>query len=662
MRFTARHLTKTPSSAAASATAGAVNSRSAPGTSPAQGKKAARRGSLLRLVALSALAGLLGSCGNGDAEPAEGEGTATDASQSPTQDGSEDESSDGDGTDEEGATDGSTAGDDPSGSEGPGESESESPEATDDAAGDDLLTEQGVTAAHPDAVAAGETVLEDGGNAVDAAIATALAVSVVEPYASGLGGGGSAVIAGGDVDDPEFYDYREEVAGDGEIPDSGIGVPGFVAGLGELHQAHGSMEWAELVEPARALASDGIEVTEFLHTRMTEDLGPDAIEDEDAFAPGGNPLEVGDTLVQEDLASTLSTLADDGPESFYTGEVAADLADVDGLDEQTLADYDVREGEPVRGAFGEYEVLSAAPALPGAALIQMLQDAESAGIADTEPDSAEYVQTLSESWLDAEETAQTDLGDPEFVDVPLSEIIGSSTRSSSTQSSSTQSNSPQGSPIQSIPDQDTSEQAAAPTPSSDDTDPTVPDAPNTTHISTVDSSGRAVSMTNTLTNFWGSGDTLGGFFLNNQLSRFDSIDSPANEPEPGKRSVTWSTPSMVLDDEERPVLAIGTPGGHQILNVLGSVLTQWGLQDASLEESITSLRFRLDGETDTLFIEEEPSGELAAGIADAGWSTEVWPRDVAAFGSVQALEIDYENGTVDGAEDPRREGTFSITE
>lgn len=659
MRFTARHLTKTPSSAAASATAGAVNSRSAPGTATAQGKKAVRRGSLLRLVALSALAGLLGSCANGDAEPAEGEGTATDASQSPTQDGSDGEGSDGEGfddegTDEDGATDGGTAGDDPNGSESP--DESESPEATDDA-GEDLLTEQGVTAAHPDAVAAGETVLEDGGNAVDAAIATALAVSVVEPYASGLGGGGSAVIAGGDLDDPEFYDYREEVARDGEIPDSGIGVPGFVAGLGELHQAHGSMEWAELVEPARVLASDGVEVTEFLHTRMTEDLGPDAVEDEDEFAPGGNPLEVGDTLVQEDLATTLSTLADDGPDSFYTGEVAADLADVDGLDEQTLADYDVREGEPVRGAFGEYEVLSAAPALPGAALIQMLQDAESAGIADTEPDSAEYVQTLSESWLDAEETAQTDLGDPEFVDVPLSEIIGSSTRSSSTQSSSTQSNSTQG-----IPDPDAPEQAAAPTPSSDDTDPTIPDAPNTTHISTVDSSGRAVSMTNTLTNFWGSGDTLGGFFLNNQLSRFDSIDSPANEPEPGKRSVTWSTPSMVLDDEERPVLAIGTPGGHQILNVLGSVLTQWGLQGASLEEAIASLRFRLDGETDTLFIEEEPSGELAAGIADAGWSTEVWPRDVAAFGSVQALEIDYENGTVDGAEDPRREGTFSITE
>lgn len=653
MRFTARHLAVTPSSAAAAVTARASDSRSVPGTSVRRGTRGGRRRPLLRLAALSALAGLLGSCANGDSEPAQDEDTATEASQSPAEQGTDEDGADGEGTDEEGATDGGADGgtddDDPGGSEEP--DESESPEATEDA-DDDLLTEQGVTAAHPDAVAAGEEVLEDGGNAVDAAIATALAVSVVEPYASGLGGGGSAVIAGGDVEDPQFYDYREEVAGDGEIPDSGTGVPGFAAGLGELHEAHGSMEWAELVEPARTLASDGVEVTEFLHTRMTEDLGPDAIGDEDEFAPGGNPLDVGDTLVQEDLATTLSTLADEGPESFYTGEVAADLADVDGLDEQTLADYEVRQDEPVRGAFGEHEVLSAAPALPGAALIQMLQDAESAGIAETEPDSPEYVQTLSESWLDAEETAQTELGDPEFVDVPLNDIIGSSTQGSSTQAD----------PARGTPTHGAPAQASIPDASPDDGDTALPDAPNTTHISTVDSSGRAVSMTNTLTNFWGSGDTLGGFFLNNQLSRFDSIDSSANEPEPGKRSVTWSTPSMVLDDEERPVLAIGTPGGHQILNVLGSVLIRWELQGASLEEAIASLRFRLDGESDTLFIEEEPSGELAAGISDAGWSTEVWPRDVAAFGSVQALEIDYEDGTVDGAEDPRREGTFSITE
>ncbi len=652
MRFTARHLAVTDSSV--TARTGSTPSGSAAGLR--DGSTAGRRGRLLGLAALGALAGLLGSCAEGDPEPAEDTGPGqSSAEESPSTTAAPSQSP----PDEASAGDGTGA--DPDPSETP--DESASPGGGEGEDQEDLLSEQGVSAAHPEAVAAGEEILDDGGNAADAAIATALAVSVVEPYASGLGGGGSTLIAGGDIDEPEFYDYREEVAGDGEIPDSGIGVPGFVAGLGELHEAHGSMDWEDLVEPARSLAADGVEVTEFLHTRMTEDLGPEAIEDEQEFAPGGDPLEVGETLVQKDLAGTLSTLADEGWETFYTGEIAAGLTEIEGLDDQTLEEYEVREGSPVSGDFGEYEVLSAAPALPGPALIQMLQDAESAGIAEAEPDSSDYVQTLSEAWLDAEETAQTVLGDPEFVDVPLNEIISSSALGTSASGAAPQNSSAQGTSAQGPSAQGLSAQGdSSVRPAGDDGSTPTPEAPNTTHISTVDSTGQAVSMTNTLTNFWGSAETTGGFFLNNQLSRFESIDSPANQPEPGKRSVTWSTPSMVLDDQERPVLAIGTPGGHQILNVLGTVLTRWGLQDSSLEEAIAAQRFRLDGETDTIFVEEEPSGELAQGIADAEWSTEVWPRDVAAFGSVLALERDYATGEITGAEDPRREGTFAITD
>ncbi|EXF25040.1 hypothetical protein BG28_02595 [Nesterenkonia sp. AN1] len=503
---------------------------------------------------------------------------------------------------------------------------------------EDVLTQQGVSAGHPLAVEAGEQVLAEGGNSVDAAIATAFAMSVVEPFASGLGGGGSVLIAGQDGD-PLSYDYREMVGVDGEIPENGIGAPGFAAGMGRLHEEQGSLDWERLIQPAQQLAAEGFEVYDFLETRMTEDLGPEAIEGVEPFEVDGEPLASGDQLVQTELASTLETLAAEGWESFYTGSLAEELTQVDGIDAQTLADFEVTASEPVSGEFGDYEVLAAAPALPGPALVQLLQIAEGQGIAELEPGSAEYIETLSEAWLIAEETVFTEIGDPAFVEVPVEEITDKDANAAmdiSTQSAAQ----PQ--------DDDAPAQAQAPQ-----------DA-NTTHISVIDDDGIMVSMTNTLTNFWGAGEVSGGFFLNNQLSRFEAVDSPANQPEPGRKSVTWSMPTIVLDDEQRPVLGIGTPGGHQILNIMGTVLTQWGLQDADLQEAIDGLRFRLIAEDELLVLDDEPDEETREELEELGWELQVWPDEWGGFGSVQALEVDYETGEVTGADDDRRVGSHAV--
>ncbi|TDS84718.1 gamma-glutamyltransferase [Nesterenkonia aurantiaca] len=503
---------------------------------------------------------------------------------------------------------------------------------------EDVLTQQGVSAGHPLAVEAGEQVLAEGGNSVDAAIATAFAMSVVEPFASGLGGGGSVLIAGQDGD-PLSYDYREMVGVDGEIPENGIGAPGFAAGMGRLHEEQGSLDWERLIQPAQQLAAEGFEVYDFLETRMTEDLGPEAIEGVEPFEVDGEPLASGDQLVQTELASTLETLAAEGWESFYTGSLAEELTQVDGIDAQTLADFEVTASEPVSGEFGDYEVLAAAPALPGPALVQLLQIAEGQGIAELEPGSAEYIETLSEAWLIAEETVFTGIGDPAFVEVPVEEITDKDANAAmdiSTQSAAQ----PQ--------DDDAPAQAQAPQ-----------DA-NTTHISVIDDDGIMVSMTNTLTNFWGAGEVSGGFFLNNQLSRFEAVDSPANQPEPGRKSVTWSMPTIVLDDEQRPVLGIGTPGGHQILNIMGTVLTQWGLQDADLQEAIDGLRFRLIAEDELLVLDDEPDEETREELEELGWELQVWPDEWGGFGSVQALEVDYETGEVTGADDDRRVGSHAV--
>ncbi|MBE1513592.1 gamma-glutamyltransferase family protein [Nesterenkonia halotolerans] len=536
----------------------------------------------------------------------------------------------------------------------PEEPSVEPPEPSSSAEPEDeaVLSQQGVSAGNELAVQAGEEVLAEGGNSVDAAIATAFAVSVVEPYASGLGGGGSVVIAGQDGD-PLFYDYREEVGVDGEIPESGIGVPGFVAGMGRLHEEHGSLEWDRLVQPAQQLASEGFEVYDFLATRMTEDLGPDAIDGVEPFEVDGAPLQAGEQLVQTELAETLGTIAEEGSEAFYTGSLASDLTAVEGLDEQTLADYEVTLSDPVSGEFGDYGVLAAAPALPGVALVQMLQVAEAQGIAEMEPDSAEYIETLSEAWLVAEETVLTELGDPAFVQVPVEEITDQQANAQIDLSANT---APEPEPGE------TSEQGEAAEPGQTSVAGRAPIDANTTHISVVDDEGVMVSMTNTLTNFWGAGEATNGFFLNNQLSRFEAVDSPANRPEPGRRSVTWSMPTIILDEDQRPVLGIGTPGGNQILNIMGTVLTQWGLQDASLQDSFDALRFRFDDESSTLFLDDQPGAQTVSGLEDLGWELQVWPDEWGGFGSVQALEVDYETGEVTGATDDRRVGTYSVLE
>ncbi len=515
---------------------------------------------------------------------------------------------------------------------------------------EDVLDEQGVSAGHPLAVEAGEQVLAEGGNSVDAAIATAFAMTVVEPFASSVGGGGSVVIAG-QAGDPLFYDYREQVGVDGEIPESGIGVPGFVAGMGRLHEDHGSLEWERLIQPAQQLASEGFEVYDFLATRMTEDLGPEAIEGVEPFEVDGQPVQTGEQLVQTELAETLGTIAEEGWEAFYTGSLTSDLTAVEGLDEQTLADYEVTLSDPVSGEFGDYGVLAAAPALPGVTLIQMLQVAEAQGIAEMEPDSAEYIETLSQAWLVAEETVLTELGDPRFVEVPVEEITDQ------------QANTEIDLSAMSTPQQQGAEQATSLAAEHQSTiNGRAPTDANTTHISVMDDEGIMVSMTNTLTNFWGAGEATNGFFLNNQLSRFEALDSPANQPEPGRRSVTWSMPTIITDEQQRPVLGIGTPGGNQILNIMGTVLTQWGLQDASLQDAVNGLRFRLLEEDELLVIDDQPDEQTAQELAELGWELQVWPDEWGGFGSVQALEVDYETGEITGATDDRRVGTYTVLE
>ncbi len=276
-----------------------------------------------------------------------------------------------------------------------------------------------------------------------------------------------------------------------------------------------------------------------------------------------------------------------------------------------------------------------APALPGAAVIQMMQVAEAAGIADVDPDSPEYVDILSRAWQVADTSVQRHFGDPRFVDVPVERLT----------------------------DPDRNAQIAAALPDAAETSSRsaalagYEGAPNTTHISVVDADGRAVSMTNTITNYWGSGQYVAGFFVNNQLARFGDVGiEGANRPEPGRRSVTWSSPSMLLDAQQRPVLVLGTPGGRQIPSTVANVVARWALHDQPLETAVRAGRFYLtDGELRL----ETP--HLADALRGMGYDVVVTDEATRpSYGSVQALAINWDTGRVNGFADERRSAGFVV--
>ncbi|MGX8791043.1 gamma-glutamyltransferase [Oceanobacillus oncorhynchi] len=495
----------------------------------------------------------------------------------------------------------------------------------------DVPEAYGVSAGHPDAVEAGMTVLENGGNAVDAAVAAAYAISVVEPFASGIGGGGVTLVQE-QGQDPEAYDYREVVP-EGGVPSSDIGVPGFVAGTKELHDDYGTADWETVIDPAIDLAeSSEVSATLAQQLQSAQDRLP--VEQLEHFYPDGPAIEAGATLEQPALAEALRDIRDSEGASFYEGDTGEALAAIQGMDGDSLADFRVGRHAPVTGEFAGYEVTGAPPPLPGASVIQMLQILEERGTLEEERNSTPFVHDIAMSWRIAQAFIYTDFGDLSFVDVPVDSFVDREQNAALAEEISGDSLLPE--------DEERSY---------DDSDP------NTTHITVIDDNGTVVSMTNTLTNFFGSGVYTEGFFLNNQMSRFDIGQTEQNEPEPGRRSVTWSSP-MIVADEEGPVLGIGSPGGERIPIMLTQVIADWVQEDSDLEAVVEADRFHLTD--NALVMESAPEADVREGLLNIGYNEIREAPTPLYFGSVQALMIDRENDDISGAADPRREADWRV--
>ena len=442
-----------------------------------------------------------------------------------------------------------------------------------------------VSAAEGRAAEAGVSMLKQGGSAADAAIATMLALTVVEPQSSGIGGGGFLVYhdeAGrivtldGRETAPAVASAKQFLAPDGSpMPQSeaatggrSVGVPGNVAIAAEAHKRWGKLPWAKLFEPAIALAA-GYDVTPRMNRFIA--YGQDGLVRQPAAAalyltPGGDPRPAGDRVVNPALAATFRIIATEGPNAFYTGKIAASIVDAvshaptnpTAMSLADLAAYRAKDRAPICGRYRAYRVCGMGPpSAGGVAVLQILQQLERFDLAKLGPNSPLAWHLIGESQRLAYADVYKWQGDTDFVKVPIAGLIAPgyiAARSKLISETTT------------IPKAEAGMPAGAP--------PRIPandnDVHGTTNFVAADARGGVAVYTATVERPFGSGLVAGGFVLNNELTDFnfnpaDKDGLTANRVEPGKRPRSAMSPTLVLDSKGNVVLAIGGAGGITII-------------------------------------------------------------------------------------------------
>jgi gamma-glutamyltranspeptidase/glutathione hydrolase len=363
----------------------------------------------------------------------------------------------------------------------------------------------GVAAGHPEAVRIGMEVLEQGGNAVDAAIAVSYALGVVELYGSGIGGGGTMLVyPSNKKHKPAILDYREHAPFTGEIPENSVGIPGFVKGMEMAHKKYGKLPLKQLIQPSIDLAEKGFEVSSQLTYRLQGAQARMPVAQIPHLYPGGRPIAPKQLLQQKQLAETLKLIRDGGAQAFYSGALAKKIEQqTKGVKLTDLQKYQPTEKEPFVHKYKDYKIYTPGPPSGGIMLFQSLRMTEDLKIHTVKDMSADFIHLMGEVNKRANSSRIKYLGDPNFVNVPVKDMTtdGYIQRLSS-----------------SINRTQISEKYKVET----DTIADKEDHDNTTHLVVVDQEGTVVSATNTLSNFFGSGIYVDGLFLNNQLANFST--------------------------------------------------------------------------------------------------------------------------------------------
>jgi gamma-glutamyltranspeptidase / glutathione hydrolase len=519
----------------------------------------------------------------------------------------------------------------------------------------------------------GAGILRQGGNAVDAAVATGFALAVTYPRAGNIGGGGFMVLHLADRNQDVTIDYRETAPGattsgiylgaDGK-PDAaksrdsalGIGVPGTVAGLALALEKYGSGKFtlAEILKPAIAIARDGFVLTDDVADTLPEwyrRLGKWPASAKIFARPDGSALREGDRLVQADLATTLSAIAEQGPRGFYEGPVAEKLAKAihDGggiMTADDLKSYQALIRAPVRGNYRGYDIVSMPlPSSGGIVLVESLNILEGFRLGDLEQGSAASLHLLIEAMKRGYADRARYLGDPAFIEAPTNILLAKdyATRLRA----------------EIDPEHATApEKLAMPQPR---------EGSNTTHFSVVDSAGNAVSNTTTLNFSYGLGMVAEGtgVLLNNELDDFTAapgtsntfglVGYEANLPGPGKRPLSSMSPTLVLKDG-KVLLVTGSPGGSRIISTVLQVIVNVLDYHMNVAASVAAPRLHHQWMPDRLIVEPGFSDDVLAALRAKGHSI------TESMGYTSANSILVTPNGVLGAPDPRTRGADAAAE
>ncbi|GGP08217.1 gamma-glutamyltransferase family protein [Oceanobacillus neutriphilus] len=492
----------------------------------------------------------------------------------------------------------------------------------------------GVSASHPLAVEAGMKVLEEGGNAADAAVVVAYVLGTVEPYGSGIGGGGEMLIYPHNADEPTVYEYRETAPESGARPET-FAIPGLVRGMEELNNDLGSMDMQDLIQPAIDYAEEGFEVDKHLVDRLGKGSYRMDVADLDEFFPNGEILEVNDRLVQPELAETLRLIQEDGADAFYDGPIADQILEhEETLKAEDLSSYAAATDEAAHGSFAGYDVYSAPPPLAGVTLIQSLQMAEQLNVASTEDNQRDYIHLIGEISKRSYDDRVQNVGDTSFTDtLPTDELTSADYTQQMADTISLDELSEDYEVNDSVSDEE--------------------DHDNTTHFVIIDQDGTMVSATHTLGNFFGSGDNVAGFFMNNQMENFSTKDDSLNSIEPGKTPRSFTSPTILTNGEK--MIGIGSPGGKRIPMVMTQVLVKYLMFDEPFEDAVEDDRFYIEG--NDIFTETELDKDVQSGLRARGY--EIYNQtDIDFYGGIQSLVIDEESNSIYGAADSRRNGVW----
>lgn len=518
----------------------------------------------------------------------------------------------------------------------------------------------------------GVDILKQGGNAVDAAVATGFALAVTLPRAGNIGGGGFMIIHLNKGNKNIAINYREKAPAkasrDMYLDNKGnvdynkvsgsysaSGVPGTVAGLIDAQQKYGKLKLAQVIQPAIKLAEDGIPVSYDLHQSLETakpwlEKSPEAMKI--FYHKDGSAYKVGEILKQSELAHSLKLIAKEGKKAFYEGEIAQKIADAMAkhgglITLKDLKNYDVQEMKPVKGEYRGYTIYSMPPPSSGGViLIEILNILENFPLADYGNNSAKSINLMSNAMSYAYNDRNSDLGDPDFVKMDLAKFLSKKYAKQVAQKITTDKH---------IPSKDIST-----------VDPEEREKLQTTQFSVIDKDGNMVSNTYTLNYSYGNGIIAPGtgIFLNNEMDDFAAkvgvanvfglVQGEANTVAPNKRPLSSMTPTIVLDKESKPFLATGSPGGSRIITTTLQVILNMIDYDMNLQSAVNNPRIHSQLWPEELGVEQGISIDTIKLLKQKG--NNVIPY--AAMGAAESVSTDGQY--VYGAADPRRAGALAV--